>query len=54
GQLAVVAVFLPLALYLRHTLFYRHTVVALGSLIVAGVALVWLLERSLDLRLLQV
>ncbi len=52
GQLAIVAVFLPLAFVLRETWFYRRAALGLGSLAVAALALAWLLERSLDIQLL--
>ena len=52
GQLAIVAAFLPLAWLLRNGLFYRRVVLAGGSVCIALVALVWLAERALDLRLL--
>ncbi|UUX95742.1 HupE/UreJ family protein [Aquabacterium sp. J223] len=52
GQLVVVAVVLPLAFSLRRTAFYRRVVHVGGSVLIALLALVWLLERSLDLRLL--
>lgn len=51
GQLAIVAVFLPLAYRLRNGLFYRRVVMVGGSVAIALVAAVWLLERALDLRL---
>jgi hypothetical protein len=47
GQLAIVAAFLPLAYALRHSWFYRRLVLVPGSLLIAVVALVWLLDRSL-------
>ena len=53
GQLAIVAVFLPAAFYLRNTGFYRHGVFAGGSLLTLLVALVWLAERALDLKLMD-
>ena len=46
GQLAIVAAFLPLAFVLRGTLAYRRVAFPLGSLAIAGVALVWLVERA--------
>ena len=52
GQLAIVAVFLPLAYALRRTVFYRRVVLQAGSLLIAMLALVWLLERVFDLTLL--
>jgi hypothetical protein len=53
GQLALVAVLLPLAIGLRGVRWYRLAVVGGGSMAVAGLALVWTLERSLELNLLR-
>ena len=53
GQLAIVAVFLPLAHALRGTAFYRRAVFVGGSLITLAIALVWLIERALDLKLIS-
>ncbi|MFC5461413.1 HupE/UreJ family protein [Massilia niabensis] len=52
GQLAIVALFLPLAFALRRGLFYRRMVMTGGSVCIALVALVWLAERALDLQLM--
>lgn len=52
GQLAVVAVFLPVAFALRRTLFYRRGVLTVGSLALAALGVVWLAERALSLRIL--
>ena len=52
GQLAIVAAFLPLAYALRSTNFYRRGVMTGGSLLIALVALVWMLERVFDLSIL--
>jgi hypothetical protein len=52
GQLAVVALLLPLALALRSARAYRRWVVPGGSGAVAALAAVWLAERSLALSLL--
>jgi len=49
GQLAIVIVFLPLAFALRDTLVYRRVALPLGSLAIAAVALVWLVERGAGL-----
>ena len=49
GQLAIVAVFLPLAFALRGTWFYRVAVLKAGSLAVALLASWWLAQRLLDL-----
>ena len=46
GQLAIVAVFLPLAFALRATPFYRRVVLRYGSLVIALLAAVWLVERA--------
>ena len=52
GQLAIVALVLPLALALRRTPLYGRWVVRGGSGAVAALALAWTLERSLELQLL--
>ncbi|HEX4883972.1 MAG TPA: HupE/UreJ family protein [Casimicrobiaceae bacterium] len=52
GQLAIVAAFLPLAFLVRETTFYRRTVVVGGSVGVAALAAVWLVERAFDVVLL--
>jgi hypothetical protein len=46
GQLAIVAVFLPVAFALRQTRFYRTSVLYGGSSIAGLCALVWLWERA--------
>lgn len=51
GQLVIVAGFLPIAYSLRSSWFYHWAALRLGSSIVAAIAVGWLLERSLDLRL---
>ena len=52
GQLAIVAVFLPLAYLARTTVFYRKAVLVGGSSLIAMIAVVWLAERVLDLKLI--
>ena len=49
GQLAIVAVFLPLAFWLRATKFYQVGVFKWGSILIALMALYWLVERVFDL-----
>ena len=49
GQLSIVAVFLPLAFWLRGTRFYRVGVLIGGSLLVALLASWWLAQRMFDL-----
>jgi hypothetical protein len=53
GQLTIVAVFLPLAYLLRRTTFYRRGVLVGGSVLTMVLALVWLAERALDLKLIS-
>ena len=53
GQMAIVAVFLPLAYLTRRTWFYRQ-VLTTGSVLIALVATVWLVERVFDLKVLPV
>lgn len=52
GQLALVAVFLPVAYLLRRTWFYRRVILAGGSAAILLVASVWLAERAFNLQLL--
>ncbi len=52
GQLAIVAVFLPLTYAIRHTAFYRQGVRVVGSLLIAALAAVWLAERLFNLKVL--
>lgn len=49
GQLAIVSVFLPVALWLRHSSFYRRGVVVAGSWSVVAVAGLWFVQRAFDL-----
>jgi hypothetical protein len=46
GQLAIVAFFVPLAFAARHSWAYQTLVFRFGSLAVAGVAVVWMVERA--------
>ena len=52
GQLAIVALLLPLAFLLRETALYPRVMMRVGSTAIAAVAGVWLIERLFDLRLL--
>jgi HupE / UreJ protein len=52
GQLAIVAVFLPLAFWLRRSAFYQRGLFVGGSLLIALLAAVWFCERAFDLKLL--
>jgi hypothetical protein len=51
GQLAIVAVFLPVAFAARSTWAYRRVVLAGGSALIALLAAIWLAERAFDLQL---
>ncbi len=53
GQLAIVAVFLPVAYLLRNTPLYRKGVFVGGSVFTMLVALVWLAERVFNLKLIS-
>jgi hypothetical protein len=52
GQLALVALFLPLAWWTRRTRLYQRGVLIGGSAAVALIALVWAVERVFDVTLL--
>jgi len=52
GQLSIVALFLPLAFLLRGTLFYRRLMTG-GSALIALIAVVWLVERAFDLKVIS-
>jgi hypothetical protein len=51
GQLAIVALFLPLAYALRATFAYRRVFLAGGSAVIAMIAGVWLVEHVFERRL---
>lgn len=52
GQLAIVAVLLPIAFLLRRTWFWQRLVVGVGSLVIALLAAVWAVERAFALQIL--
>ena len=52
GQLAIVALVVPLSYRFRHTIGYRRIILAGGSMVVIAVALIWLAERLFDFKLL--
>jgi hypothetical protein len=53
GQLALVALFLPLAYLVRRTTSYRRLALTGGSLAIAALALVWLVERAFSVSLIS-
>ncbi|MDA1274218.1 MAG: HupE/UreJ family protein [Verrucomicrobia bacterium] len=50
GQLAIVAVFLPVAYGLRESWFYRRAMVTAGSVGIVIVASAWMVDRAFDMR----
>jgi len=52
GQLAIVAVFVPLAWALRTRRCYARAVLGGGSVLIALLALIWLMERMFNLKIL--
>ena len=53
GQLAIVATFLPLAYLSRRSWLYPRIALRAGSTVIVAVALVWLIERSLNVNILS-
>jgi hypothetical protein len=53
GQIAIVALFLPLAWLARNSPFYRQTVLAGGSALILAIALVWLAERLFNVKVMS-
>jgi hypothetical protein len=51
--MAIVAGFLPVAFLLRNTRLYLRGVFVVGSWLTMLVALVWLLERAFDMKLVS-
>ncbi len=54
GQLAILAVFLPVAYAMRSSALYRKGLFMGGSFLTMLVALVWLAERAFNLKLISV
>ncbi len=53
GQLAIVCVFVPLAYAARRTAAYRRVGLVAGSVAIAAVATVWLIERAFVVKILS-
>ncbi|MBL9137336.1 MAG: HupE/UreJ family protein [Verrucomicrobiales bacterium] len=47
GQLGIVAVFLPVAYFLRESWFYRRVALQFGSVLIVVASLIWVAERGL-------
>lgn len=47
GQLAIVLVFMPIAYLLRNGWFYQNIVFKLGSVSIASLGFIWLIERTI-------
>jgi hypothetical protein len=54
GQLAIVLTFLPLAFLARSTVFYRSLVFRFGSVVIAAMGTVWMVERIFNLQITSV
>ena len=54
GQLAIVALFLPVAFLLRESWFYRRAVLGAGSFAVMLIAAAWLVERGFGLAFMPI
>jgi HupE / UreJ protein len=52
GQIAIVCAFLPLAFALRDSWFYRQVPFKAGSISIAAVASIWMMERLFDFKAL--
>jgi hypothetical protein len=52
GQLAIVALFLPVTFLIRHTAFYRRLILGAGSALIVALALIWFAERAFNLKLM--
>lgn len=49
GQLAIVAVLVPIAYFLRATLFYRRIFMPVGSVLIGVIAAYWFVDRAFGL-----
>jgi hypothetical protein len=53
GQLAIVAVFVPLAFAARRTRVYRRAGLVVGSAIIAALATIWFVERAFLVKIIS-
>jgi hypothetical protein len=54
GQLAIVALFVPIAFAARKTSFYREIAVHYGSILIAVLAAAWFVERAFEVKILPI
>ena len=54
GQMVIVMAFLPLAFLARHTAFYRQLIFRIGSMAVAFIGVVWVIERIGNVEILGI
>jgi hypothetical protein len=54
GQLAIVIVFLPIAFLIRKSKFYEIVILKIGSILIALVALIWVIERVGNFEILGI
>jgi hypothetical protein len=45
GQLAIVVVVFPISFLIRKSKFYEYVILKFGSILIAGIAIIWLIER---------
>lgn len=53
GQIAIVATFVPLAYFARRTQAYRRVGLVAGSVVIAALATIWLLERAFVIKIIS-
>lgn len=53
GQLAIVAIFLPIAFSLRESTAYRRGILLAGSAVIILLAAVWFVERAFDIKIIS-
>jgi len=53
AQLTIVGVVLPISFIFRYSPLYRRAVVILGSMVITGIGLIWLIQRALAIHLIS-
>lgn len=53
GQVAVVAIFVPLTFAVRKTVAYRRWGILVGSIVIGVLATIWLIERMFEVRVIS-